>query len=137
MPRYVEVRGRVVCEYSPDRFSKVRIVDSGFEYFYVLEPPAVAAKHPGTVIRVILVVPEGSSITLSGNRIILENIALPESIVAFYRKTELGESRGLVLQTSFRFENNITLTSGIYLLEIESRPGYIKVSILDYRNLKA
>jgi len=104
---------------------------------YFLASLAVAAKHPGTVIRVILVVPEGTSITLSENRIILENIALPESIVAFYRKTELGESRGLVLQTSFRFENNITLTSGIYLLEIESRPGYIKVSILDYRNLKA
>ena len=38
MPRYLNINGRTVEEYSPDGYSKVRIVDVGYEYNYVVEP---------------------------------------------------------------------------------------------------
>ena len=38
MPKYEELNGVVVEEYSPDGFSKVRIVNLGYEYAYMLNP---------------------------------------------------------------------------------------------------
>ncbi len=38
MPTYIKLAGNVVEEYSPDGFTKVRIIDLGFEYAYCLEP---------------------------------------------------------------------------------------------------
>ena len=38
MPKYEELDGVVIEEYSPDGFSKVRIVNLGYEYAYMLNP---------------------------------------------------------------------------------------------------
>ena len=45
MPEYLEAPGSVAEEYSPDGFSKVRIVDTGFEYIYSLTPPRLSGEE--------------------------------------------------------------------------------------------
>ena len=45
MPRYLSINGRTVEEYSPDGYSRVRIVDVGYEYNYVVEPVALTQEE--------------------------------------------------------------------------------------------
>lgn len=49
MPEYLEVPGNVVEEYSPDGFSKVRIVDTGFEYRYAVSPVTLTEEEKNTL----------------------------------------------------------------------------------------
>ena len=38
MPRYLKFSGKVIDEYSPDNFTRIEIVDLGYEYAYQVNP---------------------------------------------------------------------------------------------------
>ena len=91
---------------------------------------AVAAKHPGTLVRTKLVLPRGS-LTLGGNRITLRGAVLPLSAVEIYRRWGLGSAEGNALVLNFTV-NRLELREGIYTLEVSSTPGEVRVRVLDY-----
>ncbi len=53
MPRYLEVSGKIVESYTPDGYSRVDIVDTGYEYVYKLTPVSLTEEERELVNRVM------------------------------------------------------------------------------------
>ena len=96
---------------------------------------AVAAEHPGTVLRVRVFLPEDVGVEASDRALTLRGEVIPKSIDRLYRGLGLGNATDSTLHTSFQL-GGFRLDGGyVYVVRVSSRPGRVEVEVLEARRV--
>ena len=103
------------------------------EFLIVL---ARVASHPGSLVRVKLILPKGVSIEASGRTVHVAGETIPPSIAEVFRSLEILESFS---ENSLTLKLNITSIelqgSYIYTIQLYSTPKTVHVKVLDMRKI--
>lgn len=91
---------------------------------------AAAAKHPGSSIRMILYLPENSSIEFKGNRIFLHGFKAPKYVSDILSSWGLGSSSGDVIELKFEVKGP-KLKGGAYIVQITSTTSVLEIQIIE------
>lgn len=91
---------------------------------------AVAAKHPGSCIRMILYLPESSTIEFKGIRIILHGFKAPRYVSDILSSWGLGYSSGDVIELNFEVKGP-KLKGGAYVVQITSTSSVLEIEVLE------
>lgn len=96
---------------------------------------AVAARAPGTVLRVRVFLPESVRVEASGHSLTLRGEVIPKSIDRLYRGLGLGNATDSTLHTSFQL-GGFRLDGGyVYVIRVASSPGRVDVEVLEARRI--
>ena len=97
---------------------------------------AVAASHPGTVLRARLVLPPGVAVEASGDTLVVRGAAVPPSAAALYEELGVGEmASGHELRLNFTLSMPRLSGGYVYALRVHSSPGRVAVEVVSARRL--
>ena len=96
---------------------------------------AVAAKHPGSSIKMVLYLPESSTIEFKSNRIILHGFVAPKYVSDILSSWGLGYSSGNVIELKCEVKGP-NLKGGAYIVQVTSTTSVLKIKIIETVSIK-
>lgn len=110
-------------------------IDTGSDVTELLVAVAEASRHPGTVLKVRLLLAEGAGISCDGSTIRVRRTVIPQDVIRIYRSYGIGDGDGQSITLNIDL-NRFSLDGGyIYTIQVESTPTSVRVKPLEARKI--